>query len=441
MDRRALIAGLVVAAISTLLSSAIPAWRSARAIDLSNTLRNATTPAARAARLWGRHGLVALQIALTLVMLTVAMSFYRAFQLEYGRGPGFRADHILLTNLDPGLARYDQPRSDAFYRQLKERVLAIPRVTSAALTSFVPLTQDGQDRASIVPEGFVLPPGTADLTVAAARVDDRYFDTIGIPIVEGRAFNDTDTADAPRVAIVSRGMAARYWPGQSPIGKRFQLTGTNPGWAEIIGIASDAKFRLFTSNTTPFLYLPRLQNPTMRATLVVRTDAESDAVATPVRAAILETDREVPILSMRTMEAYYHANAKNLNTVVVRTIAGMGTMGLTLALIGLYGLTAYAVSRRTREIGIRMAVGALPGSVLGMILRQGTMPSIAGVVFGVIASVAAGGLIQRAIPGTAGDLVTYLLIVPVVVVVVMMAAYIPARRAAHIDPLIALRQE
>jgi len=160
-----------------------------------------------------------------------------------------------------------------------------------------------------------------------------------------------------------------------------------------------------------------------------------------VRAAILETDREVPILSMRTMEAFYHANTRNLNTVVVRTVAGMGTMGLVLALIGLYGLTAYAVSRRTREIGIRMAAGALPGSVLRMILGQSTLPSMAGVVFGVMASVAAGGVTQRLFPGTAGDLVTYLLIVPVVVVVVMLAAYIPARRAAHIDPLIALRQE
>ena len=441
LDRRALLVGLVVAGISALLSSAVPAWRSARATDLSNTLRNTTTSGARVARLWGRHGLVASQIALTMVLLTVALSFYRAFQAEYGRGPGFRADHILLTNLDPGLARYDQVRSDAFYRLLTERVATIPRVTSVAVTSFVPLSQDFQDRASIVPEGFVLPPGTADLTVAAARVDERYFDTIGIPIVDGRAFQKTDTAESPRVAIVSRGMAERFWPGDNPIGKRIRLTGTNAFWAEIIGIAADAKFRLFTPNATPFLYLPRLQNPTMRAALVVRTDAESEAVAAPVRAAILETDREVPILSMRTMEAFYHANTRNLNTVTVRTVAGMGTMGLVLALIGLYSLTAYAVSRRTREIGIRMAVGALPGSVLRMILGQSTLPSIAGVVFGVMASVAAGGVTQRLFPGTAGDLVTYLLIVPVVVVVVMLAAYIPARRAAHIDPLIALRQE
>jgi len=149
----------------------------------------------------------------------------------------------------------------------------------------------------------------------------------------------------------------------------------------------------------------------------------------------------VPILSMRTIEAFYASNVKNLNRVVVRTIAGMGIMGLALALIGLYGLTAYAVSRRTREIGIRMAIGALPGSVLRMILQQGSAPSVIGIVLGVLASVAVGGLIQAAFPGTATDIVTLALIVPVVVVVVLFASYVPARRAARIDPLVALRQD
>ena len=144
---------------------------------------------------------------------------------------------------------------------------------------------------------------------------------------------------------------------------------------------------------------------------------------------------------MRTIEAFYHSNARNLNTVIVRTIAGMGIMGLGLALIGLYGLTAYAVSRRTREIGIRMALGALPRSVLQMILRQGLLPSVVGVAVGVAASAAVGGLTQRAFPGTAADSITYLAIVPVVVAVVLFAAYIPARRAARIDPLAALRSE
>jgi ABC-type antimicrobial peptide transport system permease subunit len=272
-------------------------------------------------------------------------------------------------------------------------------------------------------------------------VDEAYFATIGIDIVSGRAVQVTDTADAPRVAIVSRGMAERYWPGGNAVGKRIRLIDRDGERAEVVGVAEDAKFRLFTPTSTPFLYLPRLQNPSTRSTLVVRTETESAAVAEQIRSAILEVGRDVPILSMRTMEAFYHANARNLNTVVVRTIAGMGVMGLGLALVGLYGLTAYAVSRRTREIGIRMAMGARPGSVLRMILRHGALPSIGGIAAGVIASTSAGSLIQAVIPGTATDMLTLLLIVPVVVVVVVLAAYIPARRAAHIDPLAALRQD
>jgi predicted permease len=439
LDQRALLVALAFAAVSALLSSAMPAWRSTRIGDLSSTLRNTTTPGGRGARLWGRHGLVASQIALTLVLLTVALSFYRAFQAEYGRGPGFRTDHIVLTNFDPLLARYDQRQSDIFYQRVKERVAAIPQVISVALTSYVPLNQDGGQSLAIVPEGFALPPGTNSLAVAAARVDEGYFETIGIRIESGRGVLATDTADAPRVAIVNRGMANRYWPGDEPLGKRIRLT--DGAWAEIVGVAADAKFRLFTSNSTPFLYLPHQQNPLTRATLVVRTEAESEALASELRAAILETDRTVPLLSMRTMEDFYYANAQNLNTVVVRTIAGMGTMGLALALIGLYGLTAYTVSRRTREIGIRIAVGAIPNSVLRMILRQGTLPSVGGIAGGVVASIAVGGLVQGIIPGTATDAITFLLIVPVVVVVVMLAAYIPARRAARIDPLMALRQD
>ncbi|HEY6613427.1 MAG TPA: FtsX-like permease family protein, partial [Vicinamibacterales bacterium] len=439
LDQRALLVALAFAAVSALLSSAMPAWRSTRIADLSSTLRNTITPGGRVARLWGRHGLVASQIALTLVLLTVALSFYRSFQAEYGRGPGFRTDHIVLTNFDPLLARYDQRQSDIFYQRVKERVAAIPHVISVALTSYVPLNQDGGQSLAIVPEGFALPPGTDSLSVTAARVDEGYFETIGISIENGRGVLATDTADAPRVAIVNRGMANRYWPGDEPLGKRIRLT--DGAWAEIVGVAADAKFRLFTSNSTPFLYLPHQQNPLTRATLVVRTEAESEALASELRAAILETDRTVPLLSMRTMEDFYYANAQNLNTVVVRTIAGMGTMGLALALIGLYGLTAYTVSRRTREIGIRMAVGAVPKSVLQMILRQGTLPSVGGIAGGVVASIAVGGLVQGIIPGTATDAITFLLIVPVVVVVVMLAAYIPARRAARIDPLMALRQD
>ena len=441
LDGRALTVGLAIAGVATLLSSAIPAWRSTRASDLSGTLRNGATRAARSARLWGRHGLVMAQIALTLVVLTLALSFYRAFEKEYSRGPGFRTDHLLLTELDPGLAGYDQARSDRFYQLVRDRVAALPGVRSAALTSFVPLSQAGGGFVNAAPEGVTLPRGARSLRIGAARVDERYLDTIGIPIVSGRGLRATDTADAPRVAVVSSGLAARYWPNQDPLGKRIEIDGPGGGPVEVVGVAADAKFALFTPNSTPFVHLSRLQSPSTRQTLVVHTTAESSAVATLVRDAIAATDRNVPVLSTWTMEAFYYASAKNLNSVVVRTVAGMGAMGLVLALIGLYGLMAYAVTRRTREIGIRMAMGAVPGSVLRLILRQGSLSSVAGIALGVMASVGAGNAIQAFFPNTGANVTTFLLVVPAVVVVVLLAAYLPARRAALIDPLAALRQD
>jgi predicted permease len=384
---------------------------------------------------------VASQIALTLVLLTVALSFHRAFQAEYGRGPGFRTDHLLLATVDPALARLDQRQAEAFYKRVKERAAAIPGVTAAAVTSFVPLSMGGGFMTAIVPEGVDSAPGAGDIRAAAARVDDSYLDTMGIPIVSGRGLHASDGSDTPRVAVVSRGLAVRFWPGQNPLGKRLRVGGPDAEWTEIVGVAADVKFQLFTPTSAPFLYLPRLQNPSARSTLVVRTTGEPATVATALRTAVLETNRDVPVLLMRTMEAFYPANSRNLNTVVVRTIAGMGAMGLTLALIGLYGLTAFAVNRRTREIGIRMAMGALPGSVLRLVMRQAALPAGAGIVLGVLTSLAAGGAIESVFPNTGGDSVTFLLIVPAVLVVVALATYVPARRAALIDPLAALRQD
>ena len=441
LDGRALGVGLVIAAVSVLLSSVIPAWRAARAADLSHTLRNTSAPASRTGRLWGRHGLVASQIALTLVLLTVALSFYRAFHAEYGRGPGFRTDHLLLATLDPGLARLDQRQTEAFYERVKERAATVPGITAAAVTSFVPFTMGGGNLTAIVPEGIESTPGAGDIRAAAARVDDNYLDTMGIPIVSGRGLHASDASDTLRVAVVSRGLATRFWPGQNPLGKRLRVGGPDAEWTEIVGVAADVKFQLFTPTSAPFLYLPRRQNPSTRSTLVVRTAGDPATVAGALRTAVLETNRDVPVLLLRTMEAFYHANSRNLNTVVVRTIAGMGAMGLTLALIGLYGLTAFAVNRRTREIGIRMAVGALPTSVLRMIMRQASLPSAAGIVLGVLASAGVGGLIESVFPNTGGDGMTFLLIVPGVLIVVAFATYLPARRAALIDPLTALRQD
>ena len=258
--------------------------------------------------------------------------------------------------------------------------------------------------------------------------------------MQGRGFTSADTADAPLVAIVTRGTAARYWPGGNPIGRRMRV-GDDSRWVQIVGVAADSKFQLFAPASADLVYLPRRQRPGGRSTLVVATAGTSASLADPLRATVAALDPGVPIRSVRTMEDYYDISSRNMNLVVVRTIAGMGTMGLFLAVIGLYGLMAYAVSRRTREIGIRMALGALPGSVLGMVLRQGSVPTAIGLVAGMAASVAAGWGIDAMFPTTPGDQRAQFFVVPLVALVAMVAAYLPARRAARIEPLTALRQD
>jgi macrolide transport system ATP-binding/permease protein len=439
LDERALTAALIVAVMSALLAGLMPAWRASRSRDLAPAMRNTSGTASRPSRLWGRHGLVAGQIALTLVLLTVAVSFSQRFQESFKNGPGFRTERLVVVNVDPALASYDVQRTEAFFEQLGRRAAALPGVTAAGLTSFVPLSFEG-DSTIVAPEGFRLPAGSRGLIVPAARIDETYLDTIGVPIVRGRAFSADDDADAPPVAIVTRGMAARYWPDGDPIGKRMRV-GTDATWVQIVGVAANSKFRLFTSESADLMYLPRRQHPGGRGNLVVATTGTSASLAEPLRAAITALDPNVPVRSLRTMEDFYDASARNLNVVVVRTIAGMGAMGLLLAVIGLYGLMAYAVSRRTREIGIRMALGALPNSVLAMVLRQGSMPTLVGIVGGIAASVAAGRAIDAMFPTTGGAQTSQFIVVPFVALVSLLAAYVPARRAARIQPLAALRQD
>jgi len=313
-------------------------------------------------------------------------------------------------------------------------------VASVTLSSFMPLNQDYREGMPIAPEGYQLPIGIENVPVLVSRVDEHYFDTMRVRLAAGRAFLASDTADTPRVAIVNQTMAAKYWPGQSPLGKRLRLLGGT--WAQIIGVAADTQYNLITESPTEFLYLSARQEPAIRTTLVVEVPGNSAAVAAPVRAVIQSLDRDVPITGIWTMEQFYEGNAATLTRYLTGVVGGMGLVGLGLAMVGLYGLVAYAVSRRTREIGIRMAIGAQPGSVLGMVMRHGAWLAGAGAALGVALTIAVGGLLRGMFPSSAGiDVGLYAIVVPALLAVTLVAALIPAWRAARIDPLAALRQD
>jgi predicted permease len=442
LDRRAIAVGLVLAAASALLSSLVPAWRASHATNLAFTLRSGSSNVQRLSRLWGRNGLVTVQVALALVLLTVTVYLGRAFRAELSE-PGFRTERMLLSNFDPRLAGYDAVRTEAFYRQLAERVRALPGVESVGMTSIVPLNQDNREPVSIVPEGFQLPRDTTSLTILSSRIDEGYLETMAVPLVMGRGFAPSDTITSPRVALINKAMAARFWPEQNPIGKRVRLMDRqDQPWVEVVGVTADNKFNWIGEGPTAWLYLPQRQDVGSRSTLLVNTVGNAAALAGPVRDIVIEIDPNMPISSVRTMEEFYNGNASALVVMLTSVVGTMGVLGLLLALVGLYGLVAYAAARRTREIGIRMAVGAPSSSVLRMVLRHGFALATAGVIVGVVGSAAVGGLIRSVFPN-AGliDLTTYLIVVPILVAITLFAAWVPARRAARIDPLVALRQE
>ena len=441
LDMRVLVVGLAAAVVSVIASSLLPAWQATRAKDITSSLRPGASSSDQAGRLWGRHGLVVGQVALSLMMLVVAVFVYRAFTAAFAT-PGFDTSRMVLVSLSPVLAGYDAAKTDDLLQRLTERARALPGVRSVGMTSIVPLNQDNREGQAIVPEGYQLPPGTDTITVSSTRIDEGYLETIGIPLVSGRTFRETDTMDLPLVIVVNQALAARYWPGQDAIGKRIRLQGATGPWAQIVGVAADSKYNWIGEAATPFIYLSRRQNGMPRGTLIVATTGASTALVTAMRQVLRELDPNLPTSPVRTMEEFYQGSAVNSVASAIRMVAWMGAMGLALALVGLYSLMAYAVARRTREFGVRMAVGAPPRSVLRLVLRHGGWLVLAGVVLGVSGSVAVGGLLRGILPSSGGiDLVPYLIVVPTLVAVTLAAAYIPARRAARIDPLVALRQE
>jgi predicted permease len=441
LNQRALLFSLAIAMASAIVFGLAPAIQTTRT-NLVNALRSSTSDLPGRRRLWGRNLLVAGQVAISLVLLTVATFLYRGFQHELGQGAGFRTDHLLMMSFDPSLVHYSESQTQQFLRQVVERARSTTGVKSVALTFSVPFGNQ-QDGATILPEGFQFPAGKENVNVFANTVDENYFDTAGIRILRGRGFRVTDTASSPRVAVVNEEFAKRYWPGKDPIGKRFRLDDRNGPWVEIVGVARTVKYLWIAEPPTEFLYLPLSQHPQRQMTLLAESIDDPSSLTAPLREVIHGLDANQPIFNIRTMEEFYRMRAVNTPNMIIQTVGGLGVMGLVLAIVGLYGLVAYAASRRTREIGIRMAIGAQRNTVLGMVMRQGLILALAGIGVGLMVSFGAERVLNSMFGGTSSDIdfVTYLLVAPALLAVTMLAAYIPARRASRVDPMRALRYE
>jgi predicted permease len=439
LDHRALLFTLAASVASALLFGLVPAWYTTRT-ELVRALKAGDAGAAGRRHFLGRNLLVAGQVAISFVLLYAAFSFLRDFRAKLAAGPGFRSDHLLMMSFDPTLAGYRQDQIERFYRSLEEQARSLAGARRVALTSYVPLGLNG-DEENIVPEGFQMPAGRVSLPGLTAVVTPDYFDALRIPIVRGRGFRISDLDMSPRVAVVNEVMAQRFWPGQDAIGKRFRLQGPNGPWVEIVGIARTAKYAWIAEPPTRFFYLPQSQNYRANMTLLVESTGDPVQSAGPLRELVRSLDADLPVFDVRTMEDFFHKRAVLIPSVIIGLVASLGMLGLALALVGLYGLVSYLVSRQTREIGIRMAVGADRSGVLRQFLRKGLVLSAVGILIGFAGTLASHPFMRAAFGLGPVDLAG-LVVLPVVLLgVTTLASLAPALRASRIDPAAALRDE
>ncbi len=439
VDERVMWFSLAVSLASVLLFGLVPALQASRT-HLVPALKAADADSSGKQRLWGRNALVVAQVALSLVLIVVAAMLARGFSAELMHGPGFRTDHVVMMSFDPALVRYSDAQARQFYKQLLERSRATPGVKSAALTRVIPMAPD-QHTENIAPEGFQLPKDRDGLNLFADTVSDGYFETMGVPIVRGRGIGAQDTADAPRVAVVNQEFARHFWPDRDAIGKRFRLDGASGPWVQIVGIAKTGKYLWIGEAPVDFLYLPLAQSPASRLTLVAQSFGDAATLVAPINEAVRSVDASQPVYDVRTMAESYRMRAIALPAILNQTVALMGLIGLLLSMAGLYGLMAYSVARRTREIGIRLAIGANSGEVARMVLGQAFKLAMTGLLLGLAFSFAAEKVVMTVFNSAARDPLAYVLVAPALLAVTMLAAWAPAYRASHVDPTRALRYD
>lgn len=439
LDGRVLAFSLFAALVSCLLFGLVPALQASR-VQLAPALKAGGEAISRGRRTIGRNGLVVGQIALAMVLLVVTSVLWDGFRKMVTADPGFRTDHLIGMELDPSVRRYSFEQTRDFYRQLIGRIRTLPGVRLVALAEALPLSPD-QTSVTVVPEGYQFPKGRENVTVLGGAFDESYFATMHVEIVRGRAFDGHDRAGSRRVAIVNEEFAKTYWPNQSALGKRLGLDSTEGPAAEVVGGAKTGRYQIPWETPRPYVYLPYEQNQRSRMTLIAEPAGDPSALAAPLREAVHSLDAELPAYNLRSVTSTV-SWASGAWLILLQTIAAMGLLGLTLAMVGLYGLISYSVSRRTAEIGLRMAIGASKADVLRLVIRQGVMLAATGIAIGGILAAVTAPRIAAGLGGLGNMNVATFLVVPFALLAVsILACYLPARRAAIVDPIRVLRYE
>ncbi len=432
---------LGLAMVTGLIAGLAPGWRAGRTNLVATLKEGGRTASARGgSRHPFRDGLVISQVAVSMVLLVCAGLFFRTTQNAAKQDLGFQIPGRMVAAMDTSLRQYDDARSQIFYKQLLDRVRAMPGVLSASTGRYLPIGF-GNGMLQFYVEGRSQDRETAPSAFFNVVSTD-YFQTMGMPILNGRDFTERDDEKAPLVAIINDAMAAKFWPGENPVGRRFAVEDAADKPIEIIGVTRAVYFVLPAGKPNPGFYLPEPQRVRTDRILHVLAQGDPAKLIPAVRAEILALDPEMPLWDVRTMEQHIFEGKMFLFNVGTGMIGAFGLIGISLAAVGLYGVMAYLVGQRTHEIGVRMALGASGGQVLGMVLRQSLLKTGIGVALGVLAAFGVTRLFTFLLVGvTPTDPLTYGLVVLFLALVATGATLAPAWRASRVDPLIALRCE
>jgi putative ABC transport system permease protein len=435
---------LAVSLLTAAVFGLAPALEAAR-VDLNDALKEGSKGAGgqgtRGGRL--RGALVVAEVALALVLLISAGLLLRSFDRLRNVDAGFDTGNVLTMALRLPGGKYRENRQlVTFFRQAAERIRAVPGVRAAGVVNFLPLQGGIGARTSYTVEGRPVPPPEQALTTLVRVADAGYFGAMGIPIVRGRNFTEAEEAEARHVVLISESMARQHFPGEDPIGKRITVPmSEKPAATEIVGIVGDVRYEGLTEEANPAVYLPPVELPYPFMTFVVRATGDPAAMAPTVRREIGAIDPDLPVSDVQTLDKVMAdtVGRARFNTLLLGLFAGLATL---LAGVGIFGVMNYSVSLRTRELGLRMALGAQPGRVLLLVLREGVVLTLVGIGIGLLGALALTRLMSSLLYGVeATDPATFAAIVLLLALVSLVACYVPARRATRIDPLIALRYD
>src|SRR5262249_11009448 len=453
LDLRVLGFTVALSLLTGIIFGLAPAWRSTK-VDLTPTLKDSGRTSSAASRSLLTRGLVVLQVALSLLLLVGAGLFLRTLLNLQRVETGFNTRNLLLFGIQPGLIGYKDDKLIQLYQQISERLEAVPGVQAVTFSRTALLSQSTSSRSIFLRDVLNAPPDSEGRIQASGdgyihQVRENFLEAMGISLLAGRTLQPTDDARAPRAVVVNQTFAKKYFPDENPIGKRFTWDTTKPDNVEIIGLAQDAKYARQRDEIPPTIYSNwRQELRSMSGSIFeVRTASDPSRNIDAVRQAVAEVDSNLPLNNIKTQIDQAEETLR-MERLFAKLLTRFGVLAQQLAAIGLFGVMAYAVSQRTREIGIRMALGADRSKVLKMVMRQGMMLALVGVLLGLVGSYWLTKYLESKLDLQSmlyrvkvSDPMTYGVIALILTVVALVACYIPARRATKVDPMVALRYE